>query len=122
MNYDLKNYEDAQTKAKAEGKQIVIPKSNELFIDIDSAEQYEIFKSRIKELNECFHCVFDMKEVPSPGGPNNRHIYIKLDCAILEEERAFLQLFLGSDPIREYLAWCLCKIGDPHPTLFFENK
>jgi len=37
------------------------------------------------------------------------------------EERVALQLFLGSDPVREYLSLCLIEIGDPAPILFFEN-
>lgn len=119
MNYDLKNYEDA--KAKAVGKKIVIPKDNELMIDIDSEEQLLIFKDRIKELNELIHYVHSIKTIPSQGGSGHYHIYVLLDLHLTEIERAFLQLFLGSDPIREYLAYCLTKIGDPHPTLFFED-
>jgi len=121
MNYELKNYEDAVDKAKSKGKKIIIPKDDELQIDIDTTRQYGIFKLNIKELNEFFHSVWKIREYQSPRGPDHRHIYIRLDDNIKDTERAFLQLFLGSDPVREYLSMCLIKIGDPHPILMFEE-
>lgn len=121
MNYDLKNFEDAKKKARKLNREIVLPAPNELQIDIDSYEQYEIYRQRIKELNQ-IHCVKKTKEIPSPGGADHRHIYISLEDEVSKEERVFLQLFLGSDPIREYLSFCLIKIGDPCPVLFFEDE
>ena len=121
MNYDLKNYEDAVAKSKAKGKKIIIPKDDELQIDIDSAQQYEVFEAHIKELNGSFHPVCRIKIIPSPGGEDNRHIYIKINKILEDKERIFLQLFLGSDPIREYLSLCLIAIGDSHPILMFEE-
>ncbi|MGD2065674.1 MAG: hypothetical protein PVI43_00710 [Candidatus Bathyarchaeota archaeon] len=121
MDYDLNNFEDAVEKAKSKGKIVIEPLENELQIDIDSKEQYILFATRMKELNENFHCIFHSKELPSQGGDWRKHIYLKLavDTPILE--RTALQLFLGSDPVKEYLSLCLVQIGDPHPILMFEN-
>lgn len=120
MRYDLKNYEDAKKKADKLGKQIIIPKADELQIDIDSHENYQLFHCRLESLN-FMHEVRDVKELQSPGGVGHYHIYIKLYRELPAEERVALQMFLASDPIREYLSLCLIKIGDPHPILLFEE-
>jgi hypothetical protein len=121
MDYGLNNFEDAVEKAKSKGKIIIEPTDNELQLDIDSKEQYNILAARMMELNENSHCIFHTQEFPSQGGAWHKHIYLKLavDTPILE--RIALQLFLGSDPVKEYLSLCLVKIGDPHPVLMFEN-
>jgi len=121
MNYEMRNYDEAVKKAQRLGKKIVKPRDNELLLDIDSAEQYKIYKSRVGELSK-LHKVVGTKDISSSEKLWHRHIYISLDCDIENEERVFLQLFLGSDPIREYLSLCLIRIGDPHPILLFEDK
>ena len=120
MNYEMNNYAEAVKKADRLGKIIVKPGDNELLLDIDSAEQYKTYKDRMEELSK-LHKVVRIKEIPSSEKSGHRHIYISLVCGMEDEERIFLQLFLGSDPIREYLSLCLIRIGDPHPILLFEN-
>lgn len=121
MNYDLANYEEAEKKAEKLGKKIVTPEADQLFIDIDTPEQLEVFSTRIQELNH-LHNVMSTRQIPSPGGVGHYHIYVTLENDMDDTERVFLQLFLGSDPIREYLSLCLIQVGDPHPILFFEDK
>lgn len=119
MNYDLKNYDEAIVKARKLGKIIILPKENELQLDIDSEEQFTLFHARLKELN-ALHKIQIVQEVKS-SKDGHYHVYIKLTRDIPTEERIILQMFLGSDPIREYLSMCLAKIGDSEPILLFEN-
>lgn len=121
MNYNMNNYAEAVKKAQRLGKIIVKPETNELLLDIDNAEQYKTFKYRLKELSK-LHTIEEIKEIPSTEKPDHYHIYVTLDRDIEDEERVFLQLFLGSDSIREYLSLCLIHIGDPHPILLFEDR
>ena len=107
---------------EAHGFRVVSPLENELFIDIDSEEQMKIFTSRLTERVRKEIGVVEWTANPSKSGLPKRHITVTLDKGWLPLERVFLQLYLGSDPTREYLSLFRIINGDPEPTLFFEKK
>jgi hypothetical protein len=62
----------------------------------------------------------------------NTHVSIRVETPIIGGipgfhrslpglERLFLQVCLGSDPVRELLSWGRARNGAPYPTLFFEK-
>jgi hypothetical protein len=109
----------AYEKAEQNGQVVVVPRNNELFVDLDTEESITLFKERIKEISRYVGIKYSL--LPSKSG--NKHGYVELDRNINSDyERLFLQLLLGSDPIRELLSWGRVVNNDPTPTLFFENS
>lgn len=101
---------------------VVIPKKNQLQIDIDNDLQYAIYEKNLPILKE-FYIVLGATETPSKSGEEARkHITVDLRDDVDDKERLILQAFLGSDLRREFLSFMRIKNSDPIPTLFFEKK
>ena len=91
------------------------PKPNQLFIDIDSAEQYELYKERLPMFLE--FCDAVTTERASKSGLPRRHIIVDLKYEFSVAERLFLQMFLNSDSTREMLSFVRHQMGDKYPIL-----
>lgn len=105
---------------------ILIPADNELQIDIDSDEQYQLFQSQFSIFRREMEVVHPMKPIAltmwaSRSGLPKRHILITLPIGVTNSERIALQAALGSDPIRELLSMMRYFKGYEHPTLFCER-
>lgn len=115
----------ATLEAAATRKGLVIryPEPNELFVDIDSPEQYAAHR----ELLEIFrrHQACEWVSWPSPSGKAGReHIVVTMDRPVKDAaERVMLQSLLGSDPKREALSWLRIQRGceDKVVSVFFEK-
>lgn len=109
-------------RTKGEGFDVVTPKANELFIDIDTEEQYDTYQRmlEIMERNGVVPRVIDERQ--SRSGWPCKHIRIQLPFDVAPWERIAWQAALGSDPARELLSAIRLKRGDVHPTLFVEEK
>lgn len=108
--------------AEAGGADVLYPQSNELFIDIDTDEQYNLCLSRISELRSMLRCTVGIKrDVPSNSGGEHRHVIVELSIQIDDATRAGMQMFLGSDPIRELLALRRIMQGVANPIIFIEG-
>ncbi len=102
---------------------VVIPKSTELFIDIDSDADYAQFNeaySRLK-LYGFFPPLYRTENVSRNGLPG-RHITVTLRTDVSPLERVALQAILGSDWKRELYSLFRIKQEEPLPTLFFEKE
>ena len=107
-NDRLEEYRDA----KAAGFVVVFPKSNELFIDIDTEDAWKEFTNRLRAARSCnsfrYRSLDETVSISKSGLPC-RHVRIKirdyLGCNIVltEAERIMLQLFFCSDPYREMM-------------------
>lgn len=102
------------------GWTLVLPKANELFIDIDEPRIPVEIEEKLRLVDELVGIdLVDYTE--SPGG--NRHLYVTLERDVFNVwERLALQAVLGSDWKRECLS-----INDAHneeevSTCFFENQ
>lgn len=121
------NYEEELSNDKAEeraaklGLKVVTPEADELFLDIDTEDSLKIFHERMERLNKIMKPSFIIN--PSASGEvGHYHIYVKLPRDIKsEQERIFLQIYLGSDPAREFWGWARTLKSDKCPTLFFER-
>jgi hypothetical protein len=111
--------------AKLQGLDIVVPRGDELLIDIDSPEGMAVFNKNITK----FATHLNNNTVPSKlvtqsksGNPDKQHITLTLKEDLTPTERILFQLFLGSDPTRELLSYIRLINDDPIPTLFYEKR
>ena len=123
--YDLAR--SAEAAAEEINCHIVRPEPNQIQLDIDSEEAYEIYQKRIFEYGLHSKLSLEVEEHTSKSGFPNKHITITVHeydgttPHIFEEwERLALQFALGSDPIRETLnSWRLLT-GNSNPSRLFE--
>jgi hypothetical protein len=106
-------------KAKEQGLKVVVPASNELQIDIDTEEDYDLFLAHIKILLQ--FGVAEFKSAPSKSGLPKRHVTVTLPYDLNHWQRIALQASLGSDRKREILSCIMVMAGDPLPTIFLEK-
>lgn len=112
---------NAEECAAAKGLEIVLPKSNELFLDIDDVESFDLWEERAMILGDLI--VADVCK-PSPSGkPYHFHVTVLLSRPVKDNyERIMLQTLLGSDRFHEILSWKAATFGIENPTMFFEKK
>mgnify|MGYP000533654303 CR=1 FL=1 len=117
---DNYNFDESAEKVANERDQIVVyPKDNQLQIDIDNNEDFEVFENNMGALD--LDCHIAIK--PSKSGLPNRHITLTFDDRTFSEyERIALQFALGSDPMRECLNIMRLEHGVEQPTRLFENN
>ncbi len=109
-----------QAAADAKGLVVVYPEPNELFIDIDSAEDFAVFAKNVLVLGDL---VSQFVSAPSPlGKPERLHITVTLSRPVASSiERIAMQAALGSDRLHETLSLRIALAGGEHPTVFFEK-
>jgi hypothetical protein len=113
---------DVYAAAAERGQQVVLPKANELFIDIDNDDSYAWFTMacQILDENEIEYTV--TQRPPSRSG--GEHIYVELtDWELTPLERIAFQAVMGSDRKRELLSLLRLFMAIPRPpTVFFEQE
>lgn len=113
--------EYAEHVAKKRGCVIVLPKANELFIDIDSDEKMEFFY-RQRDRLEMVVGAMPFVATPSPSGrPGRYHVVVTMSYDVTNVERLILQAVLGSDLVRERIAFERMVQEEENPVMFFEN-
>ncbi len=105
------------------GLTIRYPKENELFLDIDSEEDFTRFLELFTVLIQNSAPGHNYDAWPSKSGLPKRHVVVTLPHPVVNEMgRVTLQAILGSDRKRELLSWlAITKDLNPEPTLFFEK-
>lgn len=115
-------YDDAKHKAAERNLEVRIPRSNELFVDIDNARDYSRFKVLVEMLGQV-EPIQQWSESSSASGGEHRHIVVTLVRHVTNFERIALQAMLASDLKREILSYQQYKNKNTlYPTLFFEPK
>jgi hypothetical protein len=114
--------EIAFQKAKEQKLKVVLPKDNELLIDIDSGKDYEAFLVRLSFIKRFFKIKEIEHTVSQSGLSHKRHIRVVLVDSVTPLERIFLQLALSSDYKREVFSFLRVLTNDPHPTIFLEKE
>ena len=106
--------------AAAKGCVIVLPKDEELFLDIDDEFSLRVFYDNVWRLDDL---VAGFRRAPSPSGkPGREHITVTLSRPVRDAfERIMLQALLGSDRLHETLSWWAASRGIENPTVFFEK-
>ena len=113
-------------KAFEKGLVAVLPNENELFLDIDTDEDYKIFLFHRTLLGERFFAYPEYECIPSSSGLPHRHIIVTLPFKVTQDQRIALQAALGSDRKRELLSICEsidaeCENHET-PVTLFESK
>lgn len=113
---------EQRADAERKGCEIVQPKPNELFLDLDSAADRAVFDKQLAILKR--HYVVKWVNVrPSKSGGERRHAVVTLQNPVDEKTRIFLQALLGSDRTRELLGFIRLDRNLPAlPNIFFEPK
>lgn len=112
--------------AAARKCRIVLPRDNELQLDVDSEEQMARVRSILGDGKSKVRDLIGIKSIlvtPSPSGrPGRYHVTVMLNEAVAHEtHRVFLQAVLGSDPVRELLAWERISKSIAPVSVFFEK-
>jgi hypothetical protein len=116
-NVDRESY---IVQMKIGGFFVIFPEPNELFIDIDTDDDYALYADQYKILIRDIGVV-DNRESISRNGLPGRHVTITLPFEVSDVERIAWQAALGSDPKRELLSMVRYQRGVKHPTLFVEK-
>lgn len=106
-------------EVEACGEKIIYPSEWELFIDIDTEEQFnkhEQLWDMFLRFNAAQRTIY-----PSRNGLPGRHIIVSLARKVSDYERITLQACLGSDQVRELLSLQRLHNNDLPATLFIEK-
>lgn len=107
--------------AKAKNQRVRYPKPNQLFLDIDSEDDFDLFNEQLHVLKQ--HLTVSGVEVTvSKSGLPHRHVVVTLGRKVSKLERIALQTMLGSDRVHELLSWCALGKGNKKPSVLFENE
>jgi hypothetical protein len=121
MSEPVANPVDIHAKAASMNLQVVTPKSDELFIDIDTEEDFKFFCLNVLTLQKHWPMVSFVWN-PSKSGGEKKHITVMMPWPMTELERVCLQACLGSDRKRELLSFIsLNHEPSCKPTCFFEK-
>ena len=114
-----KNSEDAIKWAAENDLTVLFPKDNQLFLDIDTNEDRDVF-NRNRELVDEVYGIVDVQE-RSSRSKGHVHLIVTLRESITPLGRIALQAILGSDRRREAHSLRRLEDGEARPTLFFEK-
>ncbi len=93
--------EHLTARAARVGCQVVLPRSNQLFLDLDTDEQFEQFQNRI---NFFIQNEYEITVKTTRSRNGNRHVIVTLPFDMTNEQRVILQAALGSDWKREAIS------------------
>jgi hypothetical protein len=112
------DYTYARKKAKAQGLKMVVPRPNQLTIDLDEPTVPLSFYQTLDKLSRLWDLRIE-KITSSKSG--NKHIYLKTGENFTPAEKIAIQAILGSDPVREFLSLYRAQHSNlGAPSLLFE--
>ncbi len=104
-------------RAARRGCRVIFPERNQLQLDIDTPAQLAAFEARIEFLRRGEECSVEIVPSKSRG-----HFHVTVTFPHREfgdVERIALQAVLGSDPLREYMAYLRVLDGWERPCRLF---
>lgn len=110
---------DPYVIAEALGLRVVLPRDNELFIDIDTEEGAKQLADAVPHLGEGWVVT---RDTPSRSGGIRRHVVVVVPFDLTPLDRVAWQAALGSDRQRALRELQDLREGKPVPTCFFETK
>lgn len=109
-------------KAASEGFKVIFSDSTTLLIDIDDDDHLAMFNARIDRIESEITGIESIEEYTSSSGEPHKHIIVRMKDEMDILDRLFLQIFLGSDPTREYLSYLRYIRGDKFPSLLLRKE
>lgn len=107
--------------AAAAGCNYINASDRQLFIDIDTEEQYAQLSRNFSIFKQYFGCEIVPSITPSKSGLPHRHIIMEMTKPLPLIARIALQACLGSDPVRELLSVRRAIDGEENVVIFFER-
>ncbi len=114
---------DAETVAEQRGCHVVYPDPDQVQLDIDTDEQYQVFLRRKQDwasLERHYDVPKWLGSATTTSQNGNKHITVTFDRNLDHRERVLMQMALGSDPIREQLNYFRILRGEENPSRLFE--
>jgi len=128
MEEEKKEYDDIEARVdfilemEAQGYVICYPEPDELFIDIDTLEQYAVYERQLELLLKWYPGATYIRTTSKSGDPR-MHVRVRVPSKIFDDEsRIAWQSALGSDPTREFMSLMRVEREVPDPTIFVEPK
>jgi hypothetical protein len=104
------------------GCDIVAATDSQLFVDIDTEDQFEMFKKQVQMFEKHF-AMRGLEVRPSKQGLPHRHVVVELAGPMPLVTRIALQACLGSDAARELISMKRALAGEKeNVVVFFERK
>jgi hypothetical protein len=120
-NSDNLNSSEMMAFAAAHDMDIFFPEPRQLFMDIDTVQQFETFTKNSEILMH--KGKVEWKEYPSKTADGiHKHIVVETATEWDASSRILMQACLGSDPTRELLSYMRLLEKDPHPTMLARPK
>jgi len=119
----IRTTEQCAEWAEKLGCTLRVAAEDELFIDIDTEEQFQRYLLVRPLMFAHFGIQFkDWVITPSKEGLPHRHVTVKLKTPLPLLARVALQAALGSDPLREFLSVRRALNGEDNVVIFFEKN
>lgn len=120
--------EDPFVKAEKRGMCVVVPESDQLFVDLDNAADAAKLREHVS-LAQTIGLGVTIERITPSTSPGHSHAVLRVDLSntcwdeLTDELRIALQACFGSDRKRELLSLAKALFSVPSPpTLFFEKK
>jgi hypothetical protein len=117
----MRSFEQCQEWAEKFKCELKTATDKQLFVDLDTEVQWQIFQHQIKLLKKHFYFV-GWKVLPSKQGLPHRHVTVEMVNPYDLITRIALQACLGSDPTRELLSIRRAMNQEENVVIFFEPK
>jgi|SRR5580704_3831947 hypothetical protein len=117
----IRTEEQCREWAESIGCDLIVATDTQLFIDIDTEAQFDVFKVNLLVLGKHF-AVRRTSLTPSKQGLPHRHIVVDLHGAWPLMTRIAMQAALGSDPMRELLSIRRAVNEEENVVIFFEPR
>lgn len=102
---------------------VILPRADELLMDIDSRRHRKTLRERLELLRAANIDVQIIDERRSQGWRfwhPKYHVTLRFPRLLNDAERIAWQAVLGSDTMREFISMVTFEKNIPHPTVFFE--
>lgn len=99
--------------------EVIEPKKGQVFVDIDSDDDYDEFINRFSYIEHYIGKEFTIDEYISKSGYPNRHIIVQTPFLLTPMATVALQQALNSDPMKDFLSICRILNNERQPNVLF---
>lgn len=115
------SFEDSVVYAKTLGCVLKVPKENQVFVDIDSGEAFDEYRTRLLWLLTQI-AIKEVSVTPSKSSWPHCHVILETNFALTDAERIVFQVLLGGCADANLCSFRNLLLKDEHPVRFFEKE
>lgn len=123
--YEAWQQEEFLEACKDKGITIFVPEDYQLILDMDTQEQMDRLPAKIERLNIMLARAENAVEVVSVDPSTttgHKHVLLELNAPLDVARRVAIQMFLGSDPVKEFLSLERIRAGISPATLLAKGN